>query len=288
MANLLLHSLSEFRDVILGLIDRLQPKSVLEIGSETGRFTEELVARCTRPGHELITIEPFPAAPLLDLARDSDSFHLFQGLSLAYLTTQPVRSDFLLIDGDHNYFTLYNELRLIAAGWQDAAIEEGVMLLHDVNFPWGRRDCYYDPTRIPAPFLQPHSFELGVTLGSNSAIRGGFRGEGSFAVALHEGGPRNGVRTAIEDFCKEQPRFVYRSIDCVFGLGALTLAGSRADSAVAEAFAPYDNALVRRLERNRLELYLKVLELQDLFAAQTKPVMAAAGGPTLQLVGASK
>ncbi len=286
MANLLLHSLNEFHEIIFGLLDRLQPKSVLEIGSETGRFTEELIARCTRPGHELITIEPFPAAPLLDAARDSDSFHLVPSTSLAYLTTRACHSDFLLIDGDHNYFTVYNELRLAAAGWQDAGIEDGVMLLHDVAFPCGRRDFYYNPAQIPAPFLHPHSFELGVTMDKKMAIRGGFRGEGAFAVALHEGGPRNGVLTAVEDFCQEQPRFVYRSVDCVFGLGALTLAGTRADAAVAAAFAPYDNALIRRLERNRMELYLKVLELQDLFVAQTKPMTAS--GPILHVLGGGK
>jgi len=54
----------------------------------------------------------------------------------------------------------------------------------------------------------------------------------------------------------------------VFGLGALAPAGSAAERIVAEVFAPYDNPLVRRLERNRLELYLKVLELQDRLAAK--------------------
>jgi hypothetical protein len=160
------------------------------------------------------------------------------------------------------------------------------MLLHDIAFPCARRDFYYDPAQIPAPFLHPHSYELGVTLDRKMAIRGGLRGEGAFAVALHEGGPRNGVLTAIEDFVKEQPRFVFRSVDCVLGLGALTIAGSRADAAVAAAFAPYDNALVRNLERNRMELYLKVIELQDLMNA--KPMTPAAGAPSLHLVGAGK
>jgi hypothetical protein len=49
----------------------------------------------------------------------------------------------------------------------------------------------------------------------------------------------------------------------VFGLGALTLTGTEPDAIVGEAFGRYDNALVRRLEQNRLELYLKVIELQD-------------------------
>ena len=45
----------------------------------------------------------------------------------------------------------------------------------------------------------------------------------------------------------------------------------------AEVGAPYDNELVRRLERNRLELYLKVLDLQDELhpPARVKPAAAA-------------
>jgi len=144
----------------------------------------------------------------------------------------------------------------------------GVMLLHDVGFPWGRRDCYYAPERIPEPARHPHSFALGVTLGSKELIVGGFRSEGAYACALREGGEKNGVLTAIQDFTKDHPEYRYRSVDAVFGLGALTHSGSAADAAVGDVYARYDNALIRRLEQNRLELYLKVIELQDLLKAR--------------------
>ena len=262
MANLLLHSLQEFDEILLAVLDRTRPRSVLEIGSETGAFSDRLLTFCESTGAELVTVEPHPSPHLIAKAIDSDRFHLYQGLSIPYLLDPGCRSEVALIDGDHNYFTVYHELTLLAQAGRAAGIT-GTALLHDVAWPCGRRDSYYDPRGLPPEAVHPHTFELGVTLDHDGVVEGGFRGEGHFAWALHEGGPRNGVLTAVEDFLKENPEFVFRSVGAVFGLGAVTVKDSAADRVVAEVFAPYDNALVRRLERNRLELYLKVLELQD-------------------------
>ena len=43
MANLLLHSLKEFDEVIFGIAERLELSGVLEIGAETGVFSEKLL-----------------------------------------------------------------------------------------------------------------------------------------------------------------------------------------------------------------------------------------------------
>lgn len=285
MAQLLLHSLSEFSHVILPLLDELDPSSVLEIGSETGIFSEELFKRA-RSGHELHTVEPFPTPALLDKARESHVFHLHVGTSLDYLTTRVCKSDFVLVDGDHNWFTVYNELMLLESSWREHNIRDGVILLHDVGWPNGRRDFYYNPAKIPAQYLHPHSYDHGVVAGQPGAFRNaGFRGNGAFAWALREGGPRNGVLTAVEDFMKERPGFTYRHIDAVFGLGALTYTGSKADAAVDKAFAPYQNPLVQKLEQNRLELYLKVIELQDTLWPQEVP---AGAPPQLRSIGGGK
>jgi hypothetical protein len=259
---LLLHSLKEFDEIIFALLARVRPRSVLEIGSETGAFSDRLIRFCAESGGELVTVEPSPSAHLVEEALRSETFHLYQGMSLAYLVDPGCRSEFAIIDGDHNHFTVYHELTLIERAWRAQNIE-GVALLHDVAWPCGRRDAYYDPSGLPPEAVHPHSFELGVTLDARSLVRGGFRGEGSFAWAAHEGGPRNGVRTAVEDFLAEHPEYGFLTVDAVFGLGAVFRKGTEVERAVREAFAPYDNELVRRLERNRLELYLKVIELQD-------------------------
>jgi predicted O-methyltransferase YrrM len=262
VANLLLHSLKEFDEVIFAIVERLRPRVVLEIGSETGTFSERLLAYCETNGAKLVTIDPAPAKQLVDIAMTNDAIELVIGLSIPYLSEVGCAPDLALIDGDHNYYTVSNELELLHAAWQKRE-QGGAILLHDVGFPCGDRDCYYSPDQIPEEARHPHSFAFGVTLGEQGLVHGGFRGEGAFAWATERGGPKNGVRTAIDDFVKAHPEYSYRSIDAVFGLGALTLAGTEPDAIVGEAFGRYDNALVRRLEQNRLELYLKVIELQD-------------------------
>jgi methyltransferase family protein len=267
MANLLLHSMREFDEVILAIIDRVRPRSLLEIGAETGAFTERLVAYCEANGGKLVTIDPAPHAALVGFAQNNDTLTLVIGLSIPYLRETGCDADFALIDGDHNYYTVSHELELIHSAWKERGTQ-GTMLLHDVGFPCAERDFYYNPESIPEDARHPYSYTLGVTLGSEELIAGGFRGEGQFAWALKKGGEKNGVLTAVRDFCARHDEYVYRSIEAVFGLGALTLRGSPADAVVAEAFGRYDTALVRRLEQNRLELYLKVLELQDRLNAQ--------------------
>ncbi len=284
MANLLLHSLKEFDEILFALIERVGPEAILEIGSETGIFSDRLLEHCEARGATLMTVEPDPSPHLVERALKSDRFDLYQGSSIAFLQSPPRDAQMVIIDGDHNYYTVFNELQLLHAAWSARGVD-GIAILHDVGWPCARRDAYYDPASLPTLHVHPHSFDLGVTLDSKQLVRGAFRGEGHIAWALHEGGPRNGVLTAVEDFLREQPIYAYRQIDAVFGLGALLRRGGAAERHVDEVFAPYDNELLRRLERNRLELYLKVIEMQDALAARSaapslapKPVEATVAG----------
>jgi hypothetical protein len=96
------------------------------------------------------------------------------------------------------------------------------------------------------------------------AVHGGFRGEGAFAWALTEGGPRNGVRTAVEDFVAHRPALRFHLVSPIFGLGVVTDRRAPWASRVVELLAPWvHNALLTRMERNRLDLYLHVIRLQD-------------------------
>lgn len=267
--GLLIHSLSEFAPLILGMIERCAPKSVLEVGSEFGGFSTQMFEKCAAQGTNLVTIEPFPAPEVTKIAETSESFHLFIGKSIPYFLQEGCQSDFVVIDGDHNWFTVFSELTLIDTAWKRDR-RSGVIVMHDVAWPWARRDMYYDPKSLPPEAVRPHSFSLGVTLDSAQLIEGGFRSEGHYAIGLKEGGPCNGVLTAIEDFLGEHPEYTFRKIDAVFGLGVLTLKGTREDAIVEELMAPYQVPLLATLERNRLENYLKVIELQDLLTANAK------------------
>src|SRR6202011_3770653 len=108
--------------------------------------------------------------------------------------------DAYFLDGDHNYYTVRGELDAIARGAEKNGERAPLIFVHDVGWPWGRRDMYYAPESIPAEHRHPYSHELGVTLLDDELVDGGMRDPGRYAIACRSGGPRNGVLTAVEDF----------------------------------------------------------------------------------------
>jgi hypothetical protein len=262
--ELLIHSMGEFAPVTLPVLEAVNAKRVCEIGAEHGGNSGVLVDWLVPRGGHLVSIDPAPSKAYFAWLREHPQCvtHVARP-SLNGIATVD-HADAWFIDGDHNWYTVYHELTLIHAAARRAGTPL-LVFLHDVGWPCARRDMYYAPQNIPAEFRQPHSWELGVTLGSSEAINGGFRGAGAFAVALQEGGPRNGVLTAIEDFAAGRTEeFLWAYVPAVFGLGVLFDREHPQAGEIATILAPYhDNPLLARLERNRLANYLKVIEWQD-------------------------
>jgi len=256
---LLLHSLTEFRDHILSWLDVVGARTVLEVGSESGVFTRELLAFATARGGGLWCVEPEPTIALAELDSAEDRFHLVAGRSPEALDGLGP-CDAYVIDGDHNHWTVTRELEH-AFGHEDHV---PLAVLHDVSWPCARRDQYYAPDALPPGAVHPHSWDHGSVPDSKQAVRGGFRGRGRFAVALEEGGERNGVRTAVEDFVAGRDGLRFVTVPAVFGVGVVYPESAPYAGALATLLDPLDGSpLLERLERNRVDLYLKVLELLD-------------------------
>ena len=91
-------------------------------------------------------------------------------------------------------------------------------------------------------------------------------------VAAREGGPRNGILTAIEDFLADREELAFASVPAFFGIGFAWHREAPWAAAVAEVLAPWDaNPLLARLEANRIrqmtERYRITKLLDDLEAA---------------------
>jgi hypothetical protein len=256
---LLLHSLSEHGELIFAALDAVAPKHIVEIGSETGGFSKELLDWAGRNGAALTTVEPYPTPEIRALAEQHGHFELVAERSPGALA-QLRPADAYVIDGDHNHWTVLREL--------EAAFASGAALaiLHDVGWPCARRDQYYSPGTIPDEARLPHSYELGRDPDRDELVElGGFHGAFEFAVARNEGGERNGVRTAVDDFIERSPGLEYRQVDAVFGVGYVYPSDAPWAARLRELLDPWHgNRLVERLERNRVRLYARVLELQDL------------------------
>ena len=279
MADLLIHSVSEFSDLILEALKLADARQVVEIGAEFGGMSALLAEHCRARGGGFTTIDPAPKREFHDwLTANPDVRHLAKTSLEAFGDVN--EADAWVVDGDHNWYTVYHELRQIEAVSRRAG-KPVLVFLHDVGWPCGRRDSYYAPEQIPAEYRHPHSYEAGAILDHAPLVKErGFRGMGQFAFANLAGGPRNGVMTAIDDFLaerlKEGREFGFAEIPAVFGLGVLFDLDAAWSGALADLLVPYhQNKLLRSLETNRLRNYLRVIELQDEAAAHVVPARTA-------------
>lgn len=260
--TLLLHSLTTFRELIVESLEIVGARHVVEIGSETGGMTELLLDWAREHDGTLTCVEPEPSDLVRELARATPALELVDRPSPAGLAEVPT-ADVYVIDGDHNFWTVREELRSAHSDVPEG--EPGPLcVLHDVAWPCARRDYYYAPDRLPPEAVHPHRFDRGVVPGEPGLVAGGFRSRGEFAQAEREGGEGNGVLTAVEAFRAERPGLRFVSIPAVFGVGFLFSAGAPYGERLAERLAPYDaSPLLQRLEDNRVKLYVRLLELQD-------------------------
>lgn len=253
-----------WNSVIEPLLTRAEPRVIVEIGAEIGRNTGNLIGFCQAHGAVLHVIDPKPRFDVEGwLSEHGDRLVIHQAKSLEALpAVEP--ADAVLIDGDHNWYTVYNELSLI----RELADRHGhrfpIVLLHDIDWPYGRRDLYYNPDDIPESGRQ--RFErAGIQLDCNPLNKShGLNPHLHNAVT--EGGPRNGVATAIDDFLaprKDQMRYV--KIPGFHGLGILAPILLLQSNPALDHFLtaitpnPFLSAHMEALERSRIgnEIQLK-------------------------------
>ncbi len=273
MSELLIHSMSEFSDLILRMLELADAKEIVEIGAEYGGMSETLAKHCLMRGGQLTSVDPNPKPEFQEWLKANPHVRHLKMTSLETFAGLD-GIDAWLIDGDHNWYTVYHEL--VAAETISRRDNKPLLVfLHDIAWPCGRRDAYYAPEQIPPEYRQVYSYEGGARIGEPFLTVGrGFRGLGQFAFAEIEGGPRNGVLTAVEDFMakryKDGREFGFAEIPAVFGLGILFDLDAPWSNPLAELVLPFhQNRLLRSLEENRLRNYLHVVQMQDEAARPT-------------------
>jgi hypothetical protein len=233
-------------DIVLACLDAAGARSVVEVGAYAGDLTEVLVEWAAGGDARVIAIDPSPQDRLVRLSDEQERLELVRDTSLAALP-RLAPADAVIVDGDHNYFTVGEELRLIADA---AGAKLPLLMFHDVCWPHGRRDDYYAPDRIPEAQRQP-IHEGGGLHPDEPGIRPGglpYRG-----AAAREGGPSNGVLTAVEDFVDARDGLRLAVVPAFFGLGVVWPTDAPWADAVADVLAPWDrNPLLARLEANRV------------------------------------
>jgi len=225
-------------------------KSLCEIGASLGGATDKLLEA---HGIELTVIDPCLDADLCAKYSTDKRITICRGLSLAMIPKLSGTFDCILIDGDHNWYTVFNELTEIEG--RGLLRNGGTIFFHDVGWPYGRRDLYYQPDTIPDAFRHAYA-RNGIVYGrSELSSNGGQNSE--VCNAKMEGGEKNGVLTAIEDFLERaRDEYVLFCFNDECGLGVLvrkngiksrmTLAKWRFLCAIWNIFGGFKNAIKHR------------------------------------------
>jgi len=237
---------------ILPLMKKIKPNHIVEIGSDKGINTKNILEFCEKNDSKLTSIDPNPRFNINELKEKyGHHFDFYKDLSLKTLPFLD-KFDVILVDGDHNWYTVFNELKLIENIYKNKD-KYPIILLHDTSWPYGRRDLYYNPNTIPPEYLLPYD-ELGMVPYEKKLSKDrGLNSRGHYN-ALYEGGERNGVLTAIEDYILESPlNFLFYSIPAYNGLGILFLKNEKLQK-IVESIIDYPSIL-ENLEKH----YLKII-----------------------------
>lgn len=242
------YSLSNVFELLSGCLEAIETKTVLEIGSYKGELTVELLEWAQTRGVKVAGVDPLPPDELEALAKAHPELELLRQTGQEVLREREF-DDAIIIDGDHNYYTLSEELKIIGERAPGAGMP--LLMFHDVCWPHARRDTYYEPDRIPEDQRQP--------LVHNEGIAPGIKGTAEWGLpfvwaAAEEGGEKNGTMTAIEDFLAERPGIQLAVVPAFFGFGVMWHRDAPWAGAVERVIAPYDrHPVLERMEGNRVE-----------------------------------
>ncbi len=253
--------------IIEPIFERLQPEVIVEVGSDKGDNTRNLLKFCERNGSRLHVIDPLPKYDVSEWRQGYGEKLVFhRGLSLDVLP-EIDRFDTVLVDGDHNWYTVFHELELIEKLSGDRGFP--LVMLHDVGWPYGRRDLYYDPETIPEDYRNPYS-RKGLSPESSGLLENGGL-NAHLGNAVREGGARNGVLTAVEDFLKRTERdFELKQVPGLYGLGILIPLRIKEQNGDLAGFldtldslaSPRSAEQIEQVERSRLQTEIGLQERQ--------------------------
>jgi hypothetical protein len=172
----------------------------MQVGAGDGEASAWLLEYCRRSGCRADVIEPRPAAGLEERLQAYAQEHTYQRLLPLKAILLAGHPDLVVLDGEPNWWTVFSALNLM----QRLSAERGrpfpFVLAHHVAWPYGRRDMYPNPGAVE----EKHPFAYqGLDPDQAGLVEDGLNCR--FAHATHEGGPHNGVLTAIEDFIANAP-----------------------------------------------------------------------------------
>ncbi len=206
-----------WKSVIQPIFEAENIAKIIEIGSDKGENTRQLLHYAIAKDGVLYAIDPFPSFPYEEWEKSSDGhFKMITDLSLNVLDKIEL-ADVVLIDGDHNWYTVYHELMTIKKHYTK---KFPIIFFHDICWPYDRRDLYYNPDNIPALYRNNYK-KSAISPDNNELVECGLNR--NLLNAVDYGTEHNGVKTAVEDFINNSSELglKYYEFNCIHGLGML-------------------------------------------------------------------
>ncbi len=239
-------SLATLAEVLFACLDAAEAKYVVEVGAYARRPHRRPARRASASGGRVAAIDPDPQPELAELAAREPGVELVRELSLDALG-KIERPDAIVLDGDHNYYTVSEELRLIA----ERGGEHGPPTLLSTTSagPTGGATPITSPDAIPAEHRQPLAEGAHLSPGEPGRASTGLPYK---CAAAREGGTRNGVATAIEDFVEAREDCAVRSCRRSSGSASSGARSRRTLPRWRACSSPGTATVVDRLEANRV------------------------------------
>jgi predicted O-methyltransferase YrrM len=259
------------------LIEALQPRRILEIGAEFGWNTRHVLEYCRRTGAHLDVVDTQPLKSLLDtLSPYTEAEYGLHARMSVEVIPDLAPIDFVLLDGDHNWRTVYTELNLLWAAAERGGASPPVVIAHDCAWPYARRDMYYAPDEWREVERHPHAYRA-IYPGVSELVDRGLNAQ--FANALEEGGPENGVLTAIEDFVAARGAITLKVLPFFNGLGIIVPDARMTPDlqVLLERFfsPPMLLEACQALEEDGMKVRVELLDRQRLLTQRTEALQRA-------------
>ena len=232
-------------DVVRPLLAATKSKQLLEVGADQGQHTRLLMTYCQQVGGRLTVVEPFVSPALEQIIGTSSAVTLLPQKSHQALEEFAGSVDAVMLEGDLNYATVLRDLTQVQRIAKRSNGAFPLVFFKNSSWPYAHRDMYYDPE--DADPKDVHGRERsGMTPWSLGLVAGKLNSP--FWNAEREGGARNGVLSAVNDFVANSTESlsIFR-IPYNFGLGILYAPGTPAADFIREKLLPPPN-LFRLLE----------------------------------------
>ncbi|ASA55899.1 class I SAM-dependent methyltransferase [Vibrio gazogenes] len=208
------YSMANFYPLINDLVNTIRPKSICEIGVDTGFTTFILNDICKNFDGRLHAVDPVLDENNLPVKSDLITYHIEK--SETYLERE-IYNRVYFIDAEHTYDALYNELNTIHK-INSKCRKNSIIFVHDMSWPHSYRDVIYNPDDYKH---KDRPRDKGYLFPTSSDFCDYGMPMFYADVAAYEGGKNNGLLKAVQDFIEENEEYEFCKIPSQYGFGII-------------------------------------------------------------------